>query len=117
MDEIKDRIIPVFKSALMDALGAEELIVEAAKDLIRDEIKRHIRNVLDANPTLREEFKECIRLYFDARMKQAYANIKLAKATAKLGLEIIPEDLRENLTKEFLRVFEKEVTSILDRAL
>ena len=40
MGEIEEKIIPIFKGAVMNALGAEELFIEAAKDLVKDEIKR-----------------------------------------------------------------------------
>ncbi len=117
MGEIEKKIIPIFKNAVTDALGAEELFVEAAREMVKDEIKRIVRETLDQHPELREEFKQAIKLYFQARLKQAYANMKLGKSCAKLGLEIIPDEIRENIAHEFIKVFEKEIGTIFDRTL
>ena len=115
MGEIEEKIIPIFKGAVMNALGAEELFIEAAKDLVKDEIKRHLKEILNKHPDIRDEFRDAIRLYFEARLKQAYAGIKMAKTSAKLGLELIPDDLRESFAQEFMKIFEKEITSVLEK--
>ena len=101
----------------MDTIDAEDLMVEAMRDMVKDEIKRHIRTTLDDNPQLREEIKEAIKIYMEARARQIYATMKLAKGAAKLGLSILPPDLKKDLSKEVLSILEKEFGDIMDRAL
>lgn len=109
-----NRIIkPLLKEGLYDVLGGEDILLDAAKDLIREEIKNHIREKLEANPELKKEFKDAIGMFFEAKLKEAFANIKLVKAGAKLGLEIIPENLKESMSKEL----ENEINKILEKML
>lgn len=104
---------PLLKEGLIDIFGGEDLLIEAAKDLIRDDIKEHIREKLEANPELKKEFKDAIGMYFEAKLKEAYANIKLVKAGAKLGLDLIPDSMKSRLSKEV----EEELTKILEKTL
>ena len=52
-------------------------------------------------------------MYFEAKLKEAYAGIKMAKAGAKLGLELIPPHMKKEVAKEL----EKEITSLFESAL
>ena len=104
---------PLLKDGLIDVFGGEDLLIDAARDLIRDEIKEHIKEKLEANPELKKEFKDAIGMYFEAKLKEAFANIKLVKAGAKLGLEMIPESMKDRVSKEV----EEEITKLLERAL
>ncbi len=100
-----------------DVLGDEEFLIEALRDVLKDEVKRSMRQELEANPELKEELVESVREYFVARVRQNYATLKLAKASAKLGVDLMPDDLRDDLGNEFVGLIEKEVTSLLDKAL
>ena len=66
---------------------------------------------------LKKEFKEAVGSLFEAKAKEAYALIKLAKCTAKLGLESIPPQMREQLFKELINIFEKEINAVLEKTL
>ena len=100
-----------------DLLGGEELIVDAMRDLLRDEVKRKMREELDKDPALQEELREAVRLYFEARVNQAYATLKFVKASAKLGVSMMPADLRADLGKEIGSLLEKEVAQLLEKAV
>jgi hypothetical protein len=52
-------------------------------------------------------------MYFEAKIKEAYAGIKLAKSSAKLGLELIPENLRDEMSKEL----QKELSKLVEKTL
>ncbi len=104
---------PLLKEGLVDIFGGEDILIEAARDLIREEIKEHIREKLEANPELKKEFKDAIGMYFEAKLKEAFANIKLVKAGAKLGLELIPEQMKDTMSKEL----EQEITKFLEKTL
>jgi hypothetical protein len=109
----EDIIKPLLSGSLKNVLGGEELIVDVARDLVKDEIKRIIREKLEASPELRQEFKDAIGMYFEAKIKEAYAGIKLAKSSAKLGLELIPENLRDEMSKEL----QKELSKLVEKTL
>ena len=50
-----------------ELLRPEDLIMEAARDLVKDEIKGYIRQKIDENPELKSEIKETIENYFEAK--------------------------------------------------
>jgi hypothetical protein len=106
-------LLPLIKETMSDAIGTEELFMEALRDMVKDEIKRHVRAKLDENPALREELKEAIALLMEAKAKEVYATLKLAKASAKLGLTLVPEDLKRQMSKEL----EKELANLMEKGL
>ena len=109
-------IIPLIKNAT-EAINAEDLAMEAARELIKDEVKRVIRVKLDEHPELRDEIKEAISMYLEAKARQGFALLKLTKCGAKLGLELIPPALKSDLQKEVVSIFQEEISSILAKGL
>jgi hypothetical protein len=116
-EQEKKDVVPLIKSLLEGALGAEDIVVEALRDMVKDEVKAHIRTALDKDPDLRDEIKKAIYMYLEARARQLYAAMKIAKGATKLGLSIIPPDLKKEMSKEILSTLEKELGDIMDRAL
>ncbi len=109
----------VVERVLRDTMGAvhtEDLFVEAVRDLVKDEVRSYIHARLDANPELKAEIREAVRDLMEAKLREAYAFVKLAKAGAKLGLELVPPELRAEVTKEVARIIEKEVGVLLERS-
>jgi hypothetical protein len=109
----------VVERVLRDTIGAvhtEDLLVEALRDLVKDEVKAYVRVRLDANPDLKAEIREAVRDLLEAKIREAYAFVKLAKAGAKLGLELVPAEMRTEVTRELAKIFEKEVASLMTRA-
>ncbi|HWG89529.1 MAG TPA: hypothetical protein VNZ52_01645 [Candidatus Thermoplasmatota archaeon] len=104
------------KGGILD-LETDEIVMDALKDIVREELKGRMKEALDHNPELKAEFKEAVRMYFEAKVMQTYAEFRLAKASAKLGLEVMPPPLREKLGREVAQMLEKEVTSLLEKAL
>lgn len=102
---------------MSDSLDAEDLVLEALREMVKDEIKRHIKSKLDEDPELRKEIKDAISMYLETRARQVYATIKIAKGAAKLGLSLIPPDLKKEMSKEVLSIFEKELSSIMEKDL
>ena len=110
----EDNLIkPILSGSLRNVLGGEEIIVEVARELVKDEIKRIIHQKLEASPELRKEFRDAIGMYFEAKIKEAYAGIKLAKSSAKLGLDLIPESLRDQMSKEL----QEELIKLVEKTL
>ncbi len=110
----------IVESVLKGATGVlhtEDLVLEAVRDLVKDEIKHYIREKIEQNPELKEELKEAVGELLEAKIKEAYALMKAAKVSAKLGLELVPPHLRAEVTKELLSVFEKELNAIIDTGM
>ena len=108
----------VVEKVLRDTIGAvhtEDLLVEALRDLVKDEVKAYVRVRLDANPELRAEIREAVKDLLEAKIREAYAFVKLAKAGAKLGLELVPAEMRTEVTRELARIIEKEVGALMAR--
>lgn len=107
----------MLRGGFTDLLGNETLVVEAMKDLLRDEIKKKMRESLDADPQLKKELQDAVRMYFEARVHQAYATLMFVKASAKLGVEMLPPQLRDDLGKEIGHLVEKEMAALLEKAV
>lgn len=105
------------KGGFTDVLGDEEMVAEALRDLVRDEIKRKMREELEKNPELREEIRNAVRLYFEAKVQEAHATLRFVKASAKLGVSMLPTDMREELGREIGTMIEKEVAALLEKAV
>jgi len=109
----------IAEKLLRDTMGAmhtEDLLVEALRDLVKDEVKAYVRARLDANPDLKGEIKAAVKDLMEAKIREAYAFVKLAKAGAKLGLELVPPEMRTEVTRELARIIEKEVASLMEHA-
>ncbi|MHB8604238.1 MAG: hypothetical protein ACYDCK_03195 [Thermoplasmatota archaeon] len=100
-----------------DLLGNDSLVLDALRDLLKDEIKGRMREELLRHPELHQEMKDAVRLYFEAKVHEYYATLKFAKASAKLGVNLMPEDLRAQLGREVASFVEREVSQLLEKSL
>lgn len=114
MAQEEDIISSLVKST-KTMLSSETLLVEAVQELVKDEVKRHIRQKLDATPELREELKKAVEELVEAKVHEAYAILKIGKVGAKLGIELVPPKLRKEIGQEIASMFEKEVGRMLDQ--
>ncbi len=112
----EDNLVERVLRDTMGAVHTEDLLVEAVRDLVKDEVKAYVRARLDANPELKAEIRDAVRDMMQAKLQEAYAFAKLAKAGVKLGLELVPPDMRAEVTKELARFIEKEVGAILEHS-
>lgn len=106
------------RGTIEDAVGisnVEDLLIESLRDLVKDEVKKYIHAKLDANPELKEEIKKAVEEFIQAKIKESLALVKMAKCSAKLGLEMIPPHLRQEMMVSLVSTFEKEFTSILGK--
>jgi predicted RNA binding protein with dsRBD fold (UPF0201 family) len=117
MDAGGNLVSQVMKGGFSDIMGNEELVIEVFRDLLKDEIKRKMREELDKNPELQEEIRDAIRMYFESKVRETYATVKFMKASAKLGVSMMPDELRDQLGKEIGSLLEKEVAALLEKAL
>ena len=102
---------------LVDAVGGEELVVEAFREMVKDELKRHIRETLDENPELRAEVKDAVGRYFEAKVAQTLAMVALAKAGTKVSLASLPENLQGQVGEDIAETLEHDLARILEESL
>jgi hypothetical protein len=97
-------------------LSSETIIVDAVQDLVRDEVKRQIREKLESDPELKKELKEAVEELMKAKVREAYSILKIAKCGAKLGISMVPPELRKEIGEELVSLFEKEVNKMLEQS-
>ncbi len=117
MSEIEKFMEPLTKGSFTDLIKPEDIAIRAAQSMIEDEIKVHIKETLDRNPALKAELKKAIRDYMEAKVKVFSSQLKIMSLTAKLGVEMLPDDLKTELSDEFIHLFEKDLGKLLERTL
>tara|TARA_B100001113_G_C20991242_1_gene570611 strand:+ start:467 stop:883 length:417 start_codon:yes stop_codon:yes gene_type:complete len=100
-----------------ELLRPEDLIMEAARDLVKDEIKGYIRQKIEDTPELKEELKDTIQNYFEAKARSAFAEVKASRSALKLGMNLLPEEMQHEFAELVMNMFEKELGELLERAL
>lgn len=110
-----DDIISSLLKGTKTMLSSETLLVDAVQELVKDEVKRTIREKLEASPELRNELKQAVAELMEAKVHEAYALLKIGKVGAKVGIELVPPHLRKEIGKELVSLFEKEVTRMLEQ--
>lgn len=113
----KEELLEKILKTTEEVLSPEDFIVDATKELIKEEIKDYLKAKLNENPEIKREFQEAIVMLVEARMKEVYALAKIAKCSAKLGLVAMPQSMKEELVKGFVSLFEKELNQIFERTL
>jgi DNA-binding FrmR family transcriptional regulator len=113
--ELEETLVPVIHRTITDVLKAEGLITEAMRDLVKDEIKEYMRAKLEEDPALKQEIKDALNMYMESRAKELIAAVRLTKAGAKLSFNMIPDPLKEELKAEMIKMFEDELSELLER--
>lgn len=100
-----------------DLLRPEELVREATRDIVKDEIRRHLEKTLKEDPKLQQALKEAVRDLLAARANEYAALLRVGTATARLGLSALPPEVRQALMKDFVDLLSKELGQIVERSL
>ena len=80
------------RDQVQELMSTEDLVIEAFRDLVKDELKAHIRNKVDEDPELKAEIKEAVAYYFHTKARTVYAELKATRAATRLGLRLLPDD-------------------------
>ena len=104
-------------SQVKELMATEDILLEAVRDLVKDEIKTYIRQKVDADEELKGELKDAISYYFNAKARSVYAEWKASRAAARLGLRILPDELQGEVGEALVGLFEKELGNLLEKAL
>ncbi|HTZ61143.1 MAG TPA: hypothetical protein VMC82_00625 [Thermoplasmata archaeon] len=109
--------IDLLVKSTRDLLRPEELVREATRDLVKDEIRRHLEKTLKEDPQLEADLREAVRDLLAARASEYAALVRVGTATARLGLHALPADVRRALTKNLVDLVSKELGQIVERSL
>lgn len=112
MSDLEGTISRLIKSS-EEVINTENLVVEAIEEMVKEEIKNHIRAKLEEDEELKNEFKESVQFLLEAKVKEGYAYTRLAKSSADLGFELIPDDLKEDMKKEMTQIMEEKMEEIM----
>ena len=105
------------QSQLQDLLSTEDLVIEAFRELVKDELKAHVRAKVDSDPELKAEIKEAVAYYFHSKARSIYAELKATRAATRLGLRLLPDDIQGEVGNALVTLFEKELGDLLEKAL
>ncbi|MCL4308857.1 MAG: hypothetical protein M1606_02080 [Candidatus Thermoplasmatota archaeon] len=100
-----------------DLLRPEELVREATRDIVKDEIRHHIEKKLRDDPKLAEELRDAIRQLLDARAREYAAILRVATLSARLGVSTLPEDVRRMISQQVVSLVSSELGQIAEKAL
>ena len=92
-----DRTIANGQLSNRELMSTENLVIEAFKDIVKDELKTHIRAKVDEDPELKAEIKEAVAYYFHSKARSIYAELKATRAATRLGLRLLPDELQVKL--------------------
>jgi adenosyl cobinamide kinase/adenosyl cobinamide phosphate guanylyltransferase len=109
--------VDLFIQSSRELFSPESLVAEAAKDLVRDEVKKHLEKKMKENPALAKELKEAVKELLEAKALEYSALIRVTAAVAKLGIASVPEDMRDKLAKELAGLVSRELGAVMDRTL
>jgi hypothetical protein len=109
--------IDLLVKSTRDLLRPEELVREATRDIVKDEIRRHLEKTLHDDPQLEKDLREAVRDLLAARATEYAAIVRVGTATARLGLSALPDNVRQALTKDLLALLSKELGDIAARSI
>ena len=105
------------RDQVQELMSTEGLVIDAFRDLVKDELKNHIRSKVDKDPELKKEIKEAVAYYFHQKARSVYAESKATRAATRLGLRLLPDELQGEVGEALIGLFEKELGTLLDKAL
>ncbi len=109
--------LEVLLKSTQDLLRPEVLVREATRDIVKEEIRRHLDKTLHDDPSLEHDLKDAVRALLEARALEYAAVLKVGTVTARLGMAAIPPELRSALTRDLVDLISKELGQIVEKSL
>jgi len=109
--------IDVLLRSTRDLLRPEELVREATRDIVKDEIRRHLEKTLRDDPALAQDLKDAVKELLAARASEYAALVRVGAAAARMGLSALPPEVRQTMTKNLVDLISKELGQIVERSL
>ncbi len=98
-------------------MPSEDMMVEVLRDLMKDQIKEYIKEKMDENPKIKEEMREAMITYINAKVKEFEAATLLTKALGELGVISLPPDVKKEFISNIYEMFQKEINDIIEKTL
>ncbi len=109
--------LEVLLKSTQDLLKPEVLVREATRDIVKEEIRRHLEKTLHEDPSLEHDLKDAVRALLEARALEYAAVLRVGTVTARLGMAAIPPELRSALTRDVVDLISKELGQIVEKSL
>lgn len=109
--------IEMLLKTTQDLLRPEELVREATRDIVKEEIRAHLEKTLKEDPKLAQDLRDAVRGLLEARALEYAALIKVGTCTARLGIAAVPPNIRAALTKDIVELIGRELGQIVERSL
>lgn len=116
MSKIDQYISELLKGGIID-ISPTDIMMDVMRSIVRDEIKKYIMQKLAQNPKIKEEFTNTLKEYMELKLRETVIMIKLSKIFAKFGVEILPDKIKLELTKEATEIFEKQFQNLIEKTL
>ena len=100
-------------SQVKELMATEDIVIEAVRDLVKDEIKASFEKSMRMKNKRR--IKGCYFYYFNAKARSVYAELKASRAAADWDC-VRQMTYRVKLAK-LGGLFEKELGNLLEKAL
>jgi hypothetical protein len=109
--------LDILMKSARDLLRPEELVRDATRDIVKEEIRRHLEKTLHDDPQLAQDLKDGVRDLLQARATEYAALVRVGAATARLGLASLPPEVRRALMEDIVNLLSKEIGHIVERSL
>ena len=104
------------RGRVRDLLATEDILFEAARDLLKDRIKGVIQAKIEEDPDLKSELEDTIRYYYTTRIRTVYAELKTDAPPPVWASGSFPTTSRRT-SPTLIELFEREIGTLLERAL
>ncbi|MCL4332394.1 MAG: nitrite reductase [Candidatus Thermoplasmatota archaeon] len=101
----------------LKTLPSEELFFEAVRDLMKDLIKEFLKKRINSDPELKELVIEALKGFIDAKLREYGSMAKMAKLTAKVGLNVAPSEIKDEALNNIMETFQSEIEEIIRKTL
>jgi predicted nucleotide-binding protein (sugar kinase/HSP70/actin superfamily) len=81
-------------AAIADLPVFARVRVQAFREFLKEEYKKHIREVYESDPEIQKMIQEALAERAEARQKLRAANLKLLRAAGRFGIELRGEEPR-----------------------
>lgn len=109
--------IDILVKSTRDLLRPEEIVREATRDIVKEEIRRHLDKTLAEDPKLGKDLRDAVRALLEARALEYAALIRVGTCTARLGIAALPPNIRASMTKDVVELISKELGQIVEKSL
>ncbi len=109
--------IDVLLRSTRDLLRPEEIVREATRDIVKDEVRQHLEKTLKEDPKLAHDLHDAVKGLLEARAMEYAALLRMGTVTARLGIAAMPPNVREALTRDVIALISRELGQIVEKSL